>query len=465
MFKTAKSHFYLEQKQNAFGERLISLNFSYGYRLIDPISHRTIYKPIKISTRQVIAPKYWDGRPKYRANRKYVLSKGKDLNNYLDRIENIAYTQLSLYRDAHDKNPNPNELKELIEIKLQRKEKPEKEVYIIDYIKKQIELRTSLSVGSKKKWSQATAIQYQNLINHIEYYETEKNIKLTFSNFTKELYLDFFETLNQQRIKEHGVPYLINGLAKICKHLYTILNSAYDDELRISFKFKSGDLKIQEVKSQSGTHLTSEHLERIIKSDVSHSKEFTNAKNYIVISSLTGLRIGDMKKLHESNIETFISNNVSFKGFKTKIRKSIENKNELLVVIPVSLHIDNLIKRYDNQFPSFPSQPVLRRQIRKLLKHLEIDSPVKITKRFYPDQEQSFLKPQYEVFSPHDCRRTFITNLKQLGISNDIIGNITHPTIKYKSILDSYDKSSLSDNALKLINALSDKTSNIFNFD
>ena len=86
------------------------------------------------------------------------------------------------------------------------------------------------------------------------------------------------------------------------------------------------------------------------------------------------------------------------------------------------------------------------------------------TKYYLVDEVKVEKKKLHELFSPHDCRRTFITNLKQLGIQNDTIEPITHPKIKSASILDSYDKSTLNDKAVKFIKHVKTKKSPLFKY-
>jgi hypothetical protein len=97
------------------------------------------------------------------------------------------------------------------------------------------------------------------------------------------------------------------------------------------------------------------------------------------------------------------------------------------------------------------------------LKHLKFENEVLVSYDYYLSDKVIYKKKkQHSVFSPHDCRRTYITNLKQLGIQNDTIEPITHPKMNYKSVLDSYDKSTLKDKAIKLIKAIENSNSKLY---
>ena len=119
----------------------------------------------------------------------------------------------------------------------------------------------------------------------------------------------------------------------------------------------------------------------------------------------------------------------------------------------------------ENRFPKFTSEPNIRKVIRKFLTHLKFNNEVTTKTKYYlVDEVKVERKNQHALFGPHDCRRTYITNLKQLGIQNDTIEPITHPKIKNASVLDGYDKSTLNDKAVKLIEQLKTKKSPLFKY-
>jgi integrase len=460
------THFYnLESKPNKSNEHLIYINLSYGYKEYNPASKRTKYIPLRISTQWSIAKEYWNDEI-YRANQNYVRKFGKDLNNNLERIEKICYNQLSVYRNDNDSDPTPTELKVKVMEKLSRADKPNPDILIVEYIKNTVTRRTSLPNTSSEFWSKSTGSQYTNLASRIEKYQAKKNTVLTFNKLTEEIYWDFFKTINDIEKEESGNYYKQSTIAKDCKHLRAIFNCANEDNIEISINYAKRSLKIQPSKKKYETYLTEAHLQKIINEDVSYSKEFEHARNYIIISSLCGgLRIGDMKHLHELGMQTITHHGKPYEVITTRIRKSQENKEELVSIIPILLPVKKLLTENEGKFPKFPSEPILRKNIKKFLKHLKFEDRITVKNNYYlVDEVEIKYEPLHTLFSPHDCRRTFITNLRQLGIQNDTIEPITHPKIKYASVLDSYDKSTLNDKAIKLINQLESKKSSVFQY-
>ncbi|MEO8515506.1 MAG: phage integrase SAM-like domain-containing protein [Flavobacterium sp.] len=460
-----KHFFNLEAKPNLSGEHLIFFNLTYGYREFNPKSNNFKYIPFRISTKWTIRKEYWNGRPLYRSNNTYVRKFGKDLNNNLDKIERVAYDQLSNFRNINEKEPSPNELKRLVLEKLDRIPKISNDVIITHYIEAQVTKRTTINITSTKRWSKTTGNQYTNLVKHIKKYETNKNIVLTFGKLTGDIFMDFFIVINEINKKEKGELYAHNTISKENKHFRAILNCASEDEIEIGFNYKKKEYLIRKRDVENELFLTSAQLSTVIKTDVSHSKELTHAKNYLILSSFTGLRISDMVCLNEIKPDIQTHNSKQYYCFTTRIRKSQENKEELITTIPLLKPVKDLIKLSNNVFPKFPSQTNIRKDITKLLKHLKFENIIDVKKYYYTIDNVVITKEKLsDIFTPHDCRSTFVSNLKDLGIHDEDIEPITHPKHKYTSIIQVYDKTTMLSKAVNLITVLNSKKSPLFKY-
>jgi hypothetical protein len=461
------THFFnLEATKNKDGKRLIYFNLSYGYKEFNPSSNSFKYIPLRISTQWSIIEEFWLDKPIYRANNNYVRKFGKDINNELDKIQKTAYDQLSIYRNAFEINPTPTELKKLVLEKLDRIEKVTNDKVITDYIIKSVSERTTINITSARRWSLTTGKQYTNLKNHIIKYQNKKGLLLTFGKLTGEIFMDFFKVINEIHKEETGENYAHNTIVKENKHFRALLNEATKEDIEIGFKFTKREYLIKERKIKNEIFLTEENLNIIINADVSHSKELTHAKNYIIISSFTSLRIGDMIYLHELEPEYLIHESKRFFCFTTRIRKSQENKDELMTTIPILKPVKDILSQNDNHFPKFPAKNSIRKCIKKLLVHLRFDKIINEKKHFYlVDKTVEENLKLHELFSPHDCRSTFITNLKNLGLHDADIEPITHPKHKYTSIVQVYDKNALISKAVNLINLLDSKKSDLYKYE
>lgn len=463
--KQATHYFNLEAKKTKSGEQLILFNLSYGFKTYNSKSNNFKYEPLRISTKWNINKEYWIDKPTYRANQSFVRKYGKDLNNILDKIERISYEQLSFFRNTFEKDPTNEELKRLVFEKLGRIPKIGGDVTIIDYIEAQVKERTTVNITSTKRWSVGTGKQYTNLKNHIKNYETKKDVVLTFGELTGDIFMDFFKVINELNKKETGEFYAHNTISKENKHFRAILNCAVEDEIEIGFNHKKQEYLIRKRNIENELFLTTTQLTTIIKTDVSHSREFTHAKNYLILSSFTGLRIGDMTYLHDLKPEVQTHNSKQYHCFTTRIRKSQENKDELITTIPLLKPIKDLLKLNNNKFPKFPSQTNIRKDITKLLKHLKFENIIEIKKYYYTIDNVVITKEKLcDIYSPHDCRSTFISNLKDLGIHDDDIEPITHPKHKYTSIIQVYDKTTMLSKAVNFITMLNSKKSHLFKY-
>lgn len=138
--------------------------------------------------------------------------------------------------------------------------------------------------------------QYNNLKAQLEHYETRTNTPLTFAKLSEYQYWDIFDKINKRNQDNKGDSIKHKTIAKICKHLRAILEDAKNKDIEIGFKWDDNDFK---VKTENNTALDEKQLLEIYNTDTAHSKEFTNARNFILFSSLTALRIGDMVELHK----------------------------------------------------------------------------------------------------------------------------------------------------------------------
>ena len=463
--KQPKHFFNLESTKNNNGSRLIYFNLNYGYKEYDPTNNRFKYIPMKISTQWSIKEEHWMGKPTYRVNSSYVRKFGKDINNILDKIEKMAYDQLSIYRNTHETEPTPDQLKKIVLEKIGRIEKSTTDKVITDYIIERVNDRTTTNITSKKRWSKETGKQYTNLKNHIINYQNKKGIILTFGKLNGELYMDFFKTINEIFKEETGENYAHNTIAKENKHFRALLRDATENNIEVGFNFRKNEYFIRTRTNKDETFLTEEQLQTIINTDVSHSKELTHAKNYIIISSFTGLRIGDMIFLHELEPEKQIYDSKKYYCFTTRIRKSQENKDELIASIPILEPVKKLLSQNNNEFPKFTSKPNIRKCIKKLLIHLKFENKVISKHYFYLiDKPKIEIEKLQDIFTPHDCRSTFITNLKNMGIHDEDIKPITHPKLKNTSIIQIYDKTNMTSKAVNFIKAINSKQSKLYKY-
>lgn len=449
LFREPKHHFILSNN-NKNGTRLIFINFSYGYYEI--INSKKKYKTLKLSTKKVIEPKYWENQ---KANKTYVNKFGRTLNNTLDSIVKGLSDELTNFRTLYKKNPTPQELKDIF---IGENNYEQKITHIVDYTTKHITDRSKLPKSSDLYLSYRLKQQYEDLVKHFNDYQDTAKLTLSFENLNSDQYWNFFEVINNLKEQKSGIPYTINNISRICKNFRAILNSADENKINIGFNFKARGLKINEVKASTSIYISLTNLNTIIQSTPETPQEVV-AKNYVILASLTGLRIENMENLHTIEPKPYKKGGESFYGFESPINKT----DDLSVIFPVLKPIKKILEENNNRFPKFPSKPKIRLNIKSFLKRLELNDKVIVTHQYYPDKKVIKNKELHEVIKPHDCKKTFVTSLKKLGIDYDLIGKFAHPKRSSGSMTGHYDNSDLIDNAIQLIDSLKDKGSDIYN--
>lgn len=452
----------VESRKDKEGKGLLYFNFNYGYYDISFQTGKKCYKPLKFSTGYRLSNEDLKGQS---ICHKYIKANGRDIRTDLEKLESECYQCLKNYVREHKQVPSPNILKQLVRQELSNEPVSVTSDSILDFIEKLIESNKHIPSTARGYLSASTIVEYRNTKNKLGVLERNNGVKFTFGTYTREKYYESLEAINDIEIKrqiESGeVPtgYTNNYMSRISKNILSILNKSEDDGLKIQFNTRGK--KVNEVEAKCNTYFTEEELNLIIEYDVSFSKIFQSAKDFIIISSLTGLRLDDMKNLHQVSVESFGENDSAFKGIKTLIRKVSKAHSKVTAVIPVFGPVMDIYKANHNSFPKFQSN--MSDYIKKLCKYLNINNEVEEKILFYlEDEPRVSIKPKYKMVNAHKCRNTFVTNLKKLGVSNVLIGEITHPKKDLSNMQSRYDNSSTEDNARLLINQINEKKTKLF---
>ncbi len=455
----AKHFFNLESRASKNGKHIIFFNLNYGYLEQNHFNGTVKYIALRISTKMSVPKDDWDPKNYKVANTKNPYR--KDINDKLNQIEKISYDELSFFRNQSKRDPSPHELKELVKVKLGRTEKKTSAIYLTEYIARTV---------SYKNIKPATAKQYDNLLRHIIQYEENKSTRMILGEITEDIYWDFFKIISNIRKETEGVYLTQTTISKDSKNLIAIFNEAYNNDLDIGFNHKKRGVKIQEKAKSYSTYLTQDELVKILKFNDTSLASLVHARNYILISSLTGLRISDMKHLHGTKPKIEGKGDEQIYCFETKIRKGQKDIESPTITIPILEPVNKILELYSGSFPTFPTEQVINRYIKLLLKHLEINDEVEVTKFYYTGINSKSLSvisrvPKHELFTAHDCRSTFITNLLQLGMHESTIEHITHPKLNPKSNFNRYDKSNALQRAFVFINELKTINSDIYRYE
>ena len=278
-----------------------------------------------------------------------------------------------------------------------------------------------------------------------------------------ETYWDFFRKISEMHKEETGQYYAQDTVSKVCNRFRAVLRDAFDEGLPIGFNFQKKGLKIKGFKSQEQqVYLKKHHLKAVIDADVNHSKELTHGRNYIILSSFTSLRIGDMAKMKDYAPYIAVKNGNDYHLVRNKIIKSKSvTGGKLEAVEPLLRPVRDLLQENGGEFPTFPSQTNTRRYVKKLLDYVGVHDDVTVEKMYYPDSE--VVKTNHrlcDVFKAHSCRDTFITHIEQLRVNNAEV--FTHPKSKASTAYQGYNRTTKEEAAIMFIDDLNSKNDDLF---
>lgn len=480
--------FYLDSYENKHKERKIFLDISIGYSEIDysiPYvnynSDRKKYKSIKISSGCRIKPENF-GKLIDKGNRKVFVFDQKVFDKYsrvnrsiktkLEQIEN-GVTEVTNHFYIKKNNPTPKEFKDLLLVELGRKQGDIiKEKSVLEYLYDKIKTdREDSKKGKKNALSFNHIKTYVSLSRMFENYQIATKNEVMFSDFNnKNFQWEFFGVIDavyrgeievhnpSQTKKQRKDPtgYGVKSINKYIKLLHRILRLGKRDGYNMTLDIENSSLMLENSSAEKEIYLSESELKKVINTKIVDS-ELLNAKQYLILASLMGLRIEDMSILHNLKPKTYKKENKSFIGVKVYI-----NKTKTEVIIPLLNPVQDVLKESEGKFPVFKES--VNKHLKILCDLLKINSLEERTKISFRDGKLETLKvPKYELVTTHDCRRSFITNLGLKGVSQDIVLSITHPKKKdSNNMMSVYNNSSMVDKAITFLNAIKKIDSEVY---
>lgn len=284
--------------------------------------------------------------------------------------------------------------------------------------------RTYKRKGVKYKYDPKTIAKYQNITNHFIAFDKHKGNSSIISDIDVNWANDFLTYLTDIN------PRSINTKGKFITRLKTILKNAETDGIKINPKYRN----ISSFEDETiVTFLTFEEIDKIIATKMP-TERLQIAKDWFIISCYTAQRISDLFRFTKRNIQTIDGGKyLVFKQYKTK--QSIE--------LPIHYHVEDVLKRYDGNFPpNFSKNEQSNRSIlSSLIKEVcRISRIIEKVKGRYNGVIGVY--PKWKLISNHTGRRSFASNFYNLNEwSPAMIMNITgHQTEKsFRAYIDKED--------------------------
>jgi len=484
--RTPTIRYFLENPKrkkanNRKSKELIMAEISYGYVGHDS-KGKLRPKPFRISLQAKILPEKFGLKTenfkfnygvftKATKNNASIRTKMSKFQKAIDRLED-RYSLL-------DKVPIPSEFKSDLLIELdRRKRKDKKEHGILDYLHEKITKSKVESNRGKRDSLNANTIKTYKSVSHlIENYQIVKKEFLTFENFSKSKYWEFWDVMDDilkdkikvdnpnqlkaQRKQPYG--YLVTTIRKYQGALIRTLKDAFEDDeymVDLALNVYDKNLVLKKHEAKKDIYITELELQKIIDADLEFDKSLQMAKEYIIIGSLTGMRYESMYDTKNTKLEHYTDENYDFDFIHSK-----QFKTSTEVYIPLFSLVKDIVKKYGDKFPVVQSNSTINANLKKMFKYLKIDSLENVTLKTYRSGIIELNKPKYQIISTHDCKKTFYTNLYNNKINPVAIDNITHPDATPKNRMAKiYNKSTMLDKAKMFVDELNKIDSNIYKF-
>lgn len=396
----------------------VNLNFNLRHQL--PLNKLTsIHCILRYNNEKVVIydvekvePRYWNAS-KQRARGNQRNPEGFDLNEILDARKQTFESIFSGYIKKHLYYPSPSEFKELC-LKALSKDVLEPVTPIRDLIAffdlfiAESESGARLNHINGSPMSPGTLTVYRTVRNGVEEFRKIKGYDLKFDNLQLQFYDDLVQYLKFTK------NFSTNTLGKYIKTVKTVMREANEKGLTDNIQYRSKRFKVLTEASEK-IYLNEAELQKMIDLDLSDNYRLERVRDLFILGCWTGLRYSDFIDINPKSIRGDF--------FKVKLVKS---KSE--VVIPIHDHVRKILNRYkdmtENSLPPAISNTKMNMYIKEVAELAGLDEIVE-TKSTKAGKTVTKNAPKQERVATHTARRSFATNMYQMGVPTITIMAIT----------------------------------------
>ena len=362
---------------------------------------------LRRSTGIKILSDLWD-KNKQRVNqRKTVAFK---INKRLDDLESQLRES---FINEHSETDHVDLEKIFNEVIVDKKKEDEGFVYLSPSFEKYLMIRSGTGEITLN-----TVKGYKSTLSVFQRYERKikKKIKLVDMDLT--FYDDFISYIFSQGFKP-------NYYNNIIKNIKTFAKWLSDREIPINKSYEKIKKKNSDTTEISLTH---EDLQKLTnyKTKLTSRRKVRDAFLFLCY---TGLRYIDYNNLKAENIK-----------LEDGYIEAVNFKTGSNVVIPINDQLKEIIIKYYPKIPK-PNMTKLNTEIKNIAREVGINENVLVIS--YPGNRRTEeIKEKWELIKTHTGRRTFITNMKYLGVPDDVIRQMTgHTDLRTMSKYFRTDKS------------------------
>jgi len=254
---------------------------------------------------------------------------------------------------------------------------------------KKIWKNSSLSVLKER-----TIKQYVTALNKIKAFDTKHGFKIQMKNLNQSFHTDLIHYLSDnEMLSDETVGTVMKNIKSVARVAQTQRYLVHQFVLSPAFYQPKGD--------STYVYLTIDEIRLVYQYDFSDNPRLDRVRDLFIVGLWTGQRISDLRNLSRQNIhDDFI-----------EIQAQVKTGNS--VIIPIHPMVQQIIDKYDGEFPPVISDQKFNAYVKELCKKVGITSSTFGTKRIQTEKGQRIVSntfPKYELISSHTCRRSFATN-------------------------------------------------------
>lgn len=286
-------------------------------------------------------------------------------------------------------------------------------VYAIKFLKN-LQTKTYFKNGQNLRYKENTIEKYKYFVDDLIGFEKKLGKKIKVIDVDDSLGSGFITFLRDEKKQSQ------NTVGRTIKRLKTLVSDAEMNGKRVNIRYRL----IRGFEDETiVTYLTLEEIDKVIKTPMPTLRTKL-AKEWMIIGCFTAQRISDLFRLDPSMI--VYESNIPFIYLK-------QYKTDKKVKIPVHYKVEEIIKKYNLNFPpNFSGNEksngaILSELIKEVCKISGINEIVRGRLNgvigYYP---------KYQLISNHSCRRSFASNFYGMeGWSTPMVMEITgHSTEK-----------------------------------
>lgn len=398
-----------------------------------------------------------------------VVNKYKKFNSDLTKaIEDFdAYVNQTVrfFRNSGTR-PTKDEFKARLELITGRNNGVVEEITIANYIAKRIAYYKSIvGTGYSDAKKENTIENLHSLFVAVRNYDKARSTKLSFTNL-KDLHKDLWDVTDdivrgkivvkteegekKKPINKHGIA--TNTIVNYQHELRQICYDAVHDGIKVSLTYDNNkNIMLKTQKSSRQYDVNNEDLLKIYRHTPS-TERLQKAKDYIVFSSLAGMRMQSVLEVIGEPIKTY-----NQKGIKFDYVHTIQSKTRTSCFTPLFAPAKEVITRNGGNLPNFSIyNATLNKQIKDLYREVGITYKLPVTKHYYKDGAVTVQTSVADIVSTHATRKGFVTNLFELGVDTVTSKLVAHPDSKESGTTDTYNKTTDIVRALRFYKAVTE---------